>query len=110
MRRVVTTDEGSTPPDSHGAWTNFGGPVSGETLNMNDTWFALLLIPTGLIPLYFAYRAVKTGVVRHGDQVSKQSYTREESPGSFWCGVAFYTLMAVGLMVAGGLVATGVIE
>ena len=77
---------------------------------MNDTWFALLLIPTGLIPLYFAYRAVKTGTVRFGDQVSKQSYSREESPGSFWFGGAFHALMGVGLMVIGGLVAMGVIE
>jgi len=72
--------------------------------------FGWMLALVGLVPLWVAYRAIQRGDVSVGDKVEQTRYTREEAPGSFWTGVAFYALLGVALIVLGCLVIAGVIE
>ena len=55
-------------------------------------------IAVGLVPLWVAFKAVQRGDVSIGDQVTQTRYTREDTPGAFWTGVAFYVLLGVALI------------
>jgi hypothetical protein len=71
--------------------------------------FGWILAAAGAIPLVLARRALRSGEVKYGDQVSQQRYRRDESPGNFWAGVVFYVLLGIGMIVAGVLAGLGVI-
>ncbi|MEX1023732.1 MAG: hypothetical protein WD226_01525 [Planctomycetota bacterium] len=53
--------------------------------------FGLLLVVVSPIPLHFVRKALRTGSVRLGDQVSKSTHHRADEPAAFWFGVALGT-------------------
>jgi hypothetical protein len=72
--------------------------------------FGWILALGGLVPLWFARRAIQTGDVRVGDKVQQTRYSRADAPAAFWAGVGFYVFLGVGLIVLGGLFALGILS